>query len=419
MADAIEVSGVSKRFRLYNDRKSSLKERVVRREGSSHTDFWALRDISLSIAEGSTFGLIGHNGSGKSTFLKLLAGIHRPTTGDISVRGRVSALLELGAGFHPELSGRDNILLNGAILGLGRKQILDSLDRIIEFSGLEPKFIDSPVKVYSSGMYVRLGFSIAVNLDPEILIIDEIVAVGDEEFQRRCFDHLYELRKRGVTICFVSHSLPLVQSMCDQVAWFDHGHLRAVGPAVQVVDQYLAGVNSAERERFEQDVSGAVAPGAGRRGSGEVLITAVEFLGSTGTPVRSVGHGEPLTVRIHYAASSPVPEPVFGLAFINELGHPLAGPNTLLSEVATRTLEGEGSVDFAIPAVRFVPGEYEVTAAITDHSATHTYDHRDKAFSLHVQPGPGFQPSGLVAVEGWWSGAAIATRVQGDQAARR
>src|SRR6266568_3985515 len=176
-ANAVVVDHVSKRFRLYTERRTSLKERVVRRQGSSYQDFWALRDVSLTVPHGSTFGLIGHNGSGKSTLLKLMAGIHRPTSGSLTVNRRVSALLELGAGFHPELSGRDNILLNGAILGMSKRQILESMDRIVEFSGLE-NFIDTPVKVYSSGMFVRLGFSIAVNLDPEILIVDEIVAVG-------------------------------------------------------------------------------------------------------------------------------------------------------------------------------------------------------------------------------------------------
>ena len=249
---AITVDALSKKFRLYTDRRSSLKERVVRRQSSTYDEFWALREVSLEVAEGSTYGLIGHNGSGKSTLLKLMAGIHRPTSGSVVAAGRISALLELGAGFHPELSGRENILLNGSILGMSRRQILDSMDAIVEFSGLE-QFIDTPVKVYSSGMYVRLVFSIAVNLDPQILIIDEIVAVGDEEFQRRCFDHLYTLRRRGVTIVFVSHSLPLLQTLCDEVAWLDHGRLRAVGPAVEVVDDYLREVNSAERDRLEAD----------------------------------------------------------------------------------------------------------------------------------------------------------------------
>jgi lipopolysaccharide transport system ATP-binding protein len=410
-SSAIVVDDLSKRFRLYTDKRSTLKERFVRRQGNSYDDFWALRDVSLAVPEGSTFGLIGHNGSGKSTLLKMLAGIHRPTSGSLSVNGRVSALLELGAGFHPELSGRDNILLNGAILGMGKKQILDSLDEIVEFSGLE-QFIDTPVKVYSSGMYVRLGFSIAVNLDPEILIIDEIVAVGDEEFQRRCFDHLHELRKRGVTIVFVSHSLSLVQTLCDEVAWLDHGQLKNVGPAVQVVDEYLSVVNNDERTRLTgaeeaEEVSGeegTATVGASRRGSGEAVVRRVDFLDRDGRAVQAVPHGEPVTVRMHYRASVPVHDPVFGLAFVNEHGLPLAGPNTRLSSVTTGTIEGEGHIDFTLGSLPFVPGTYQLTAAITDSSTTHVFDHRDKAFSFHVQPGPGVQPTGYVALDGQWTG---------------
>jgi len=198
---AIEIRGVKKRFRRLNDRKTNVKELFSSRRTRTkrYDDFWALKGIDIDIPRGKTFGLIGHNGSGKSTLLKLVAGIHRPTEGTIVHHGRISAMLELGAGFHPEMSGRDNIYLNGSILGMTRKQIDAAMDKIIAFSGLE-EFIDTPVKVYSSGMYVRLGFAIAVNLEPEILIVDEVIAVGDEEFQRRCFDHLYELRRRGVTI---------------------------------------------------------------------------------------------------------------------------------------------------------------------------------------------------------------------------
>jgi ABC-2 type transport system ATP-binding protein/lipopolysaccharide transport system ATP-binding protein len=402
MTSGIVVDGVSKRFRLYNDKSNSLKERLVRRQAASYDDFWALRDVSLNVKEGTTFGLIGHNGSGKSTLLKLMAGIHRPTSGTIHTEGRISALLELGAGFHPELSGRDNILLNGAILGLGKKQILASLDEIIEFSGLK-EFIDTPVKVYSSGMYVRLGFSIAVNLDPEILIIDEIVAVGDEEFQRRCFDHLHELRKRGVTIVFVTHSMPLVQQLCDEVAWFDHGHLVAQGEPIEVVDRYLTGVNDAERERLGAEVEHSSAKrGAGRRGSGQARVTDVTFHDKAGAKVKAVRHGGSLTVRIHYAFDEPIQDPTFGLAFINEFGMPLAGPNTRLSDVTTGKVSGVGSVDFTVPSLPLVPGTYSVTVAITDHSTTHVYDQRDKAFDLHVQPGEGFQPSGYVTLDGTW-----------------
>jgi lipopolysaccharide transport system ATP-binding protein len=420
---AITVDGLSKRFRLYTDRRSSLKERFVRGQASSYDDFWALRDVSLEVPQGSTYGLIGHNGSGKSTLLKLMAGIHRPTSGTVTASGRISALLELGAGFHPELSGRENILLNGAILGMSKRQIVEAMDSIVEFSGLQ-QFIDTPVKVYSSGMYVRLGFSIAVNLDPQILIIDEIVAVGDEEFQRRCFDHLYTLRRRGVTIVFVSHSLPLVQTLCDEVAWLDHGRLRTLGPAVDVVDDYLREVNSAERDRLGADdaaqqdsVAGdQSAQDSSRHGSGEVVLTRVQLLDDRECPVQALDHGAGLVVRTHYRARTPVDAPVFGLAFLHESGLALAGPNTRLSGVATGRISGEGFVDFRLPAVPFVPGSYMLTAAVTDASTTHVYDHRDRMLTFHVQPGAGYQPTGYIALDGTWSQPQPATASSRDVA---
>ncbi len=234
----VDVSDVSKRFRLELDRPSSLKEAVLRFGRRDVNDFWVLRDISLGVARSSFFGLIGHNGSGKSTLLRLIAGIHRPTTGRITTRGRVSALLELGSGFHPDLTGRENVYLNGAILGLSRRQMADAMDEIIAFSGIGDQ-IDAPVKIYSSGMYVRLGFAVSVNVDPQILLIDEVIAVGDEEFQNRCMTHLAQLRAKGTTIVLVSHNTDLIRDLCDRVGWLDHGRLRMVGEPDNVVDTYL------------------------------------------------------------------------------------------------------------------------------------------------------------------------------------
>ncbi len=251
---AISVENVSKTFVLHSERRDSVKERFVRGGSKGKQLFRALEDVSFEVPRGSTFGLIGHNGSGKSTMLKVLAGVYRPNAGRVMVDGRVSALLELGAGFHGELSGRENIYLNGAILGLGKRQIEQSIDRIIDFAGLD-EFIDSPVKVYSSGMYVRLGFAVAVTLDPEILIVDEIIAVGDEEFQRKCFDYLFELRKKGTTIALVTHSLGLAAELCDSAVWLDHGRARQVGDVRSVIDSYLASVNEKEAARREAEAA--------------------------------------------------------------------------------------------------------------------------------------------------------------------
>ena len=397
----IVVDSVSKRFRMFRDRPTNLKERFTHpSRGNRGEDFWALRDVSLEIPRGSTYGLIGHNGSGKSTLLKLIAGIHRPTSGTITAHGRVSAMLELGAGFHPELSGRDNVFLNGSILGLTRKQITAAMDDIVEFSGIGD-FIDVPVKVYSSGMYVRLGFSIAANLDPELLIIDEIIAVGDEEFQRRCFDRLYELRRRGTTIVFVSHSLALIQTLCDRVAWLEHGRLRAEGPAFEVVDQYVAEVNAAESDRLGQAER---ADDERHRGSGEIMIRRVEFLDGDGVARPVAVAGKPMTVRVHYEASEPVNEPVFGLAFHHEGGAHVSGPNSQAGGTIAGRVEGQGYADYHFDQLPLNPGIFVVTAGIVDSSQTHVFDYRDQAFELRVQPGAGPNVPGLVRLDGQWSG---------------
>lgn len=234
---AVSVSNVSKMFRLYHERNQSLKSAVMRRRISVHQDFWALKDISLEIPVGSTFGLIGSNGSGKSTLLKCLAKIYYPEKGRISAYGKVAAMLEVGSGFHPELSGRENVYLNGSILGMSRKEIARKFDDIVAFSGVE-QFIDQPVKNYSSGMYVRLGFSVAINVDPDILVVDEVLAVGDAEFQKKCQNKFADFRKGGKTVILVSHSMGTVEDMCDTAAWLKDGTLRAVGPAADTVAAY-------------------------------------------------------------------------------------------------------------------------------------------------------------------------------------
>jgi lipopolysaccharide transport system ATP-binding protein len=417
---AIDVQGVSKVFQLHSDRRTNIKERFVRGRAKGvdeSSEFWALRDVGFQVPRGSTYGLIGHNGSGKSTMLKLLAGIHRPSTGTISAAGRVSSMIELGAGFHPELSGRENIYLNGSILGMTRKQIDGAIEEIIDFSGIESKFIDAPVKVYSSGMYVRLGFAIAVNLDPEILLIDEIVAVGDEDFQRKCFDHLYKLRRKGVTIVFVSHSLPLVQTLCDHALWLDHGVMQAEGTALTVVDSYLRKVNAAESARLETggeelDDSGS------RRGTNEITVTKVEFLDGAGIARPVATSGEPLTVRMHYAVHDPVDEPVFGLAFHHEGGVHVSGPNSREGGVMTGRPTGDGWVDFRMDPLLLQPGGYVVSAAVVDSTMAHVYDYRDQAFALHVQPGHGAAGAGLIDLPGAWTMSSAAAVIKESESSR-
>jgi len=234
---AVRVDHVSKRFRLYKERNQSLKSAVMRGRTSVHEDFWAVKDTSFDVMTGETFGLVGDNGSGKSTLLKCMAQILYPDRGSITMNGRVAALLEVGSGFHPELSGRENIFLNGSILGMTKREIQAKFDEIVDFSGVG-EFIDQPVKNYSSGMYVRLGFSVAINVDPDILLVDEVLAVGDESFQRKCAAKFKEFRDVGKTVIIVSHALGTMIEMCDRVAWLQHGDLLGLGDPAEVIGQY-------------------------------------------------------------------------------------------------------------------------------------------------------------------------------------
>lgn len=239
---AVRVDHVSKSFRMYHERNQTLKAAIMRGRTSVHEDFWALQDVTFDVPEGSTFGLIGSNGSGKSTLLKCLAKIYYPNKGEITHFGKLAAMLEVGSGFHHELSGRENIFLNGSILGMSRKEIERKFDEIVAFSGVE-QFIDQPVKNYSSGMYVRLGFSVAINVDPDILVVDEVLAVGDAEFQKKCFDKFADFKRAGKTVILVSHSMDSVRSMCDHAAWLNKGELMAVGGATETIAAYEASLN--------------------------------------------------------------------------------------------------------------------------------------------------------------------------------
>jgi lipopolysaccharide transport system ATP-binding protein len=242
---AVHVDNVSKKFRLYHERNQSIKSALMRGRTSVHEDFWALRDVNFEVPTGSTFGLIGSNGSGKSTLLKCLAKIYYPEKGNITHNGKIAALLEVGSGFHPELSGRENVFLNGSILGMSKKEVTRKFDEIVDFSGVE-QFIDQPVKNYSSGMYVRLGFAIAINVDPDILVVDEVLAVGDAEFQEKCRRKFIDFKDAGKTVILVSHSMGQVEDMCDHAAWLSHGNLVEVGDATTTIKSYLDSLNQGE-----------------------------------------------------------------------------------------------------------------------------------------------------------------------------
>lgn len=400
---AIIVDGVSKKFRLQSDRAHSVKELITRRDRDAGEDaFWALQDVSLEIPQGSMYALVGHNGSGKSTLLRCIAGIYRPTAGSVRVDGRISTLLELGAGFHPDLTGRENVYMNATILGMSKKQIDAAFDDIVGFAGVE-EFIDSPVKIYSSGMYVRLGFSVAVHVDPEILIVDEVIAVGDAEFQRKCFDYLYDLRRRGVTIVVVTHSTGTVEAMCDGAAWLDHGVLQLTGTGPEVAAAYMEQVNAAERAARDEVQAAAVAPAAGAGGGEDVTIAGVEFIDAGGAATTAVVHREPCTIRIHYEAVRPVRAAVVGVAVHSASGVHLTGTNTRIDGVDTGELRGTGHLDLTIDSLPLTPGEYEFTVAISDEYVQHDFDRRDRAWRLAVREGERMAPEGLVDLRGRWS----------------
>ena len=409
---AIVVDDLSKQFRLQKDRAHSIKELFTRRDrGDDVDEFWALRNVSFEIPKGSMYALVGHNGSGKSTMLRCIAGIYRPTSGSVHVEGRISTLLELGAGFHPDLTGRENVYMNATILGMSRSQVDEAFDEIVDFAGVR-EFIDSPVKIYSSGMYIRLGFSVAVHVNPEILIVDEVIAVGDAEFQRKCYDHLYALRKKGVTIVVVTHGLSTVETMCDGAAWLDHGELQLTGTGPEVAAAYMEKVNTAER--LERDAAQARASGdagdttADSTRVEDVRIDRVEFVDAGGSTTPFGVHRAPLTVRIWYDAVRPVSAAVFGIALHSTSDVHVTGTNTRIDGVDTGTIHGKGHIDFAVESLQLTPGEYELTVAISDEYGQHNFDRREREWHLPVRHGGTLAPEGLMDLRGSWTVAARA-----------
>jgi ABC-type polysaccharide/polyol phosphate transport system ATPase subunit len=395
VASAISVDSVSKTYRLYHERNQSLKAAVMRRARVKYESFAALDDVSIEIPAGQTFGLIGENGSGKSTLLKCIARILNPDAGTIRSEGKISALLELGAGFHPELSGRDNVYLNGAILGLSRKQLNARFDDIVGFAGLE-HFIDTPVKNYSSGMYVRLGFSVAINVDPDILLVDEVLAVGDEEFQRRCSEKFAELKQSGKTVVIVSHALGSVRNLCDEVALLEHGKLIAVGPSGEVIDGYLEDVHV---DRVEDGEHGS------RWGSGEGKIDRVELLDAGGAPATYIRTGDALTIRLHYTFSEPIPQPVFGVGIQTIEGFTVTGPNSRQAGAVPAVLSGTGYMDLRVDRLMLAPGTYDLSVSLFDYSLSHAYDFRHRTVRFDVERGEPNEEHGVMALGGSWEAA--------------
>ncbi|MGA2873285.1 MAG: ABC transporter ATP-binding protein [Candidatus Dormibacteria bacterium] len=376
---AIEINDVSKRFRIYHQRSVTLKQALVERSRGRYEEFWAVRDVSVEIPAGESLGIIGENGSGKSTLLKCVAGILIQDKGNISVRGRLASLLEVGAGFHPDFSGRENIYLNGAILGLPRRYIKSVLDEIVAFAELE-QFIDNPVRTYSSGMYTRLGFSIAVHLDPDILLVDEVLAVGDEAFQRRCMERIHAFRADGGTLVFVSHALDSVRAVCERCLWIDRGEERMLGGVDAVVDAYRAEVNRREQTELQMTEAAEVDTAPGRMG---VRITSVGYSGPDG-PTSVLNTGDPLTVSVGYRSLEPLDGARFTITFIGENGLPILSVPTDDLETGDVALPREGVVRLVLPGVPFLEGLYRVTVDISDIATGEQYKRLERVQPFRV-----------------------------------
>ena len=389
----VVVENVSKKYRLYRERNNSLKIAIMRGGRAKVDMFWALQDVSFEVYEGSTTGLIGENGSGKSTMLKCLARLLRPDTGSVSVTGKMSALLELGAGFHPELTGRENVFLNGAILGLKQKELAAKFDDIVDFAGIG-QYIDEPVKNYSSGMYVRLGFSVAINVEPDILLVDEVLAVGDEAFQRKCLERFADLKNSGKTVIIVSHSMGSVINMCDHVIWFKKGRKMADGDPRQVVEAYTGSITLSEHRPPET---------GDRWGSGEARIERVTLLDRSGGQTTRVGSGEPLTVRLWYATSQPVERPVFSVSLQTLQGVVISNPTTREGGEVPEKLDGSGWVDLVIEHFPILPGTYDITASLTDFTLAHPYDVRRNVLRMDVDRKGPVETNGILSLGGHWA----------------
>lgn len=387
MTSAISVRGVSKRFRLYHERYQSLKERVVRfGRKNPYDEFWALDGINLEIEQGTTVGLLGHNGSGKSTLLKCVAGILQPTEGEIVTSGRMAALLELGAGFQPELTGRENVYLNGAILGMGKRELERRFDAIVEFAELQ-QFIDTQVRFYSSGMYVRLGFAVAVNVDPDILLVDEVLAVGDEAFQRKCLDRVRQFQREGRTIVVVTHAADMVRQVCDVAAVLDHGSLvfdGAPGDAVRTFREHLLQHEPFAEGDVDADAGAVSISSQEQKRDFRIRITSVDIEHPWAADDRPLLPNEPLTLRVHFEAAERMEDVSFGVAIHDVEGNLVFGSNTRLMEQRLPPIQGKGEVAFEFTSVPLLDGTYFVTIGITSLDEGAVYDWHEQRYRFEV-----------------------------------
>ena len=399
---AIGIERVSRRFRVYPKQGRTLKDLVVARGGARGTDVWALRDVSVRVDPGEAVGLIGRNGSGKTTLLRLVAGIIKPTQGLVEVGGRVGSLLELGAGFHPEFTGRENVFLNGSIHGLRRRTIAEQMDEIVAFAELE-RFIDLPVRTYSSGMYMRLGFAVAAHLEADVLLLDEVFAVGDQEFQRKCFAKISEFKQRGGTIVFVSHDAAAVERLCERAVLLRNGAVDFDGATHDALARYHA-LLAAERDPEERQA------GLSEWGSGEARIVEARLEGPEGGPREQFLSGEPLAAVLRIAVDRSLPPPRLSYELRDDAGQLLAAGSTDTADLGWDEAPGEFVYRFEVDELPLSDGRFHLRFGLVDASGQHLYHQLDDAVAFVVYSGD--EVRGLLRIEGRWSREEIGSAAQ-------
>lgn len=442
MSIVISVNEIQKKFKVYHDKGSSLKEKVLFKNRNYYEERWVLKGVSFDIKKGEAIGLIGHNGCGKSTLLKLLTKIIYPDSGTINMNGRVSSLIELGAGFHPDMSGRENIYTNASIFGLTKKEIDRRLDTIIKFSELE-EFIDNPVRTYSSGMYMRLAFSVAINVDADILLIDEILAVGDANFQAKCFNKLRELKSSGTTIVIVTHDTGTVQRFCDKVIWLNDGVIVGFGKSIEIVDKYLSYMNEKfleninnenihsedivdnqnesdkdneddlsidyqdSEEDFEKEnnedtnceVEEHIDTTKNRFGLKYIEIRKAYMKNKLGENSNIFKAGEPLSIEIYYKVNKKLEEYVFGMGFYDMDDNLIYGNNIQLDNIKYYHSKTEGKITFYIPELPLLSGRYKLNVAVVDVDNTPMDFFRDY---MHFDVVSSDKSVGMVSIKHEW-----------------
>ena len=378
----IILEDVAVRYRVPQERIPSFKEYMIRwvKGEVSYQEFWALQHIHLQVNRGEVLGIIGPNGAGKSTLLKVIARVLRPTKGRVRINGKVAPLLELGAGFDFELTGRENIFLNGAILGYSRTNIEERFDRIVAFAGLG-EFIDAPLRTYSTGMVARLGFAVATDVRPEILIVDEILGVGDAEFQTKSFERIQSFQAAGTTILLVSHSLGKVEEMCSRAIWLDHGEEMAAGPTKTVINHYMRKVLGVDSENLVSEVK---ARSDQRWGTFKIEITKVKITDSHGVEQSIFQTGDTMVLEIDYMANKPISSPIFGMAIHRLDGFHVTGPNTRFNGIKLPTISGKGKISFKIPELNLLDGSYQISVASTNWEDTELFDYHDRIYPFRV-----------------------------------